>query len=103
MASNTLASIAAATALAYKEIVLDRGASAPTATRFEVTLEKYVQGEPGVESQIVIRALGQGSSQANAETVALAALNAQRIKRYGVDSSNVNKGPKGGQHTVDNT
>jgi hypothetical protein len=76
------ANIAAAVAAGYSETVNDRGASFPNASaRFEVTLEKYVTG--GGSSGSMQRAFGQGSSQAAAEAVALAALNAQRRHRYG--------------------
>jgi hypothetical protein len=76
------ANIAVAVAAGYSETVNDRGASFPNASAlFEVTLERYVTGGGGTGS--MFRALGQGSSQAVAEAVALAALNAQRRHRYG--------------------
>lgn len=104
MALAALANIAAATAAGYKEVVTDRGASFnPAAVRFEVLLEKQVIGEPAFESNIIIRALGQGTNQANAETVALNALNAERLHRYGADTGTASKGPKGGQHVIDAT
>jgi hypothetical protein len=80
--STDHASIAAATGAGYREIVSDRGATSDPATRYEVTLEKYLSGEPG-ESGFMFRAFGQGSTQANAEAAALAALNKQRQHRYG--------------------
>lgn len=92
------ASIAAATAAGYKEIVLDRGASANVATRYEVTLEKPIVGEPG-SSGGMLRAFGQGSTQAAAEAQALAALNEQRAHRYGRGGGN--KGAYGGSLTID--
>jgi hypothetical protein len=76
------ASVAAAITAGYKQITLDRGAGALSATRWEVTLEKQVLGESGADNSR-IRAMGQGSSQAAAEAVALAALNKQRAHRYG--------------------
>lgn len=104
MALAALANIAAATAAGYKEVVLDRGASfTPAARRFEVLLEKQLIGEPGFEANIMIRALGQGLDQPTAEGVALAALNAERLHRYGADTGTASKGPKGGQHTIDVT
>lgn len=102
MAANTLANIAAATAAGYKEVVTDRGASfANPAVRYEVLLEKPVVGEPGKATPQPIRAYGQGSSQANAETQALAALNGQRDHRYGKDSAAVSKGSAGGTLVLD--
>jgi hypothetical protein len=104
MALAALANIAAATAAGYKETVLDRGASfSPAGVRFEVTLEGQQVGEPGGQSHVQLRAFGQGSSQANAETVALAALNNQRLHRYGADSGSVSKGNHLGQHVIDVT
>jgi hypothetical protein len=90
------ASIAAATAAGYKEIVLDRGVSYG-ATRFEVTLEPIV-GEPGALGTM-FRAFGQGSTQAAAEAVALAALNEQRAHRYGCAGGN--EDIYGGNLTID--
>lgn len=100
MAANTLANIAAATAAGYTETVLDRGASAPAATRFEVVLEKHLVGEPG-RTGVRTRAYGQGANQGAAETVALAALNFQRDHRYGKDNGAVSKGGDGGTLTLD--
>ena len=75
-----LADLAAATTAGYKEIVLDRGSGANPAVRYEVTLEKQLVG--GRQSAATCRAFGQGSSQANAETQALANLNGKRALRY---------------------
>lgn len=104
MALNALANIAAAVAAGYKDTVLDRGASfSPASLRYEVTLEGQQVGEPSSQSHIQLRAFGQGASQAAAETVALNALNNQRLHRYGADSGSVSKGPHGGTHTLDVT
>jgi hypothetical protein len=78
--------IAAAQAAGYKEIVLDRGASYG-ANRFEITLEKPIAGEPGASGGMR-RAYGRGSTQAAAEKQALAALNEQRVHRYGREGGN---------------
>ena len=75
-----LADLAAATTAGYKEIVVDRGASANPAVRYFVTLEKQLVG--GRQSGVMYRAFGEGSSQANAETQALANLNGKRALRY---------------------
>lgn len=102
MASKDAANIAATATAGYKEIVTDRGASfSPASLRFEVTLEKMVVGASG-DGQAILRAFGQGSSQANAEAVALAALNNKRAHRYGFDSA-VSTSPHGGSHTTDAT
>ena len=104
MALNAFANIAAAVAAGWTETVLDRGASfSPASLRFEVTLERLVTGEPAGTSGQPLRAFGQGSSQVNAEAVALAACNAQRLVRYGADSGSVSKGSHGGQHVIDAT
>lgn len=76
-----LADIAACVSAGYKEVVLDRGAGAVAATRYEVLLEKQLVG--GRQSGIMLRGFGQGSSQANAEAAALATLNGDRRHRYG--------------------
>jgi hypothetical protein len=48
--------------------------------RYEVVLEKQLLG--GRQSGVMFRAFGQGSSQAAAETQALADLNGKRRARY---------------------
>lgn len=73
---------AAAVAAGYKSVVTDRGATVPAAERYEVVLEKYLVGGTGRRGG-PMRAYGVGSSQANAEAAAAAALNAQRDHRYG--------------------
>jgi hypothetical protein len=89
-----LANIAAATSAGYSETVLDRGSNYG-ADRFTVTLEKHLVGEPGGSSGAPWRAYGQGSTQAAAETQALAALNAQRAHLY------AGTGAHGGTLTTD--
>jgi hypothetical protein len=103
--STDHANLAAATTAGYKESVCDRGASAPAATRFEVTLEKWVVGE-AFSCGGMLRAFGQGSTQANAEAAALASLNAQRQHHYGgapgrASGSANSVGPHGGTMTED--
>ena len=75
-----MANVAAATSAGHSETVLDRGSGANPAVRYEVTLEKQLVG--GRQSAGTWRAFGQGSSQANAETQALANLNGKRALRY---------------------
>lgn len=75
-----LADLAAVVSAGYKEIVVDRGAGANPATRYMVTLEKQLVG--GRRSGVMYRAFGEGSSQAAAETQALANLNGKRALRY---------------------
>lgn len=104
MALAALANFAAATAAGYTEIALDRGASyLPATRRWLVTLEKMLTGEPASEATIIVRAVGESDTQANARTQAVAALNGQRLHRYGADTGTASKGPKGGQHTIDVT
>jgi hypothetical protein len=43
---------------------------------------------------------GSGSSQANADTAALAALNVFRANRYGIDTTAKSKAPKRGDTLV---
>ncbi len=76
------ATAAAAVTGGFKQTTLDRGATAPTATRYQVTLEKPIVGEAGASGGL-LSAYGEGSSQANAEAAATTALNSQRSHRYG--------------------
>lgn len=103
MASKDHASIAAATTAGYKEIVTDRGASfSPASRRFIVVLEKMLVGAAS-EGQFRSESSGEGSTQAAAEAVALAALNNKRANRYGFDTA-VSVSPRGGgAHTTDVT
>jgi hypothetical protein len=70
-----LASIAAATGAGYKEIVIQKSANL-----FQVILEKTLAGD-SKHNIHVSRAYGEGTTQANAETAALAALNSVRDER----------------------
>lgn len=102
MALAALADLSAATTAGYKEIVNDNGIVG--STRFTVTLEKPSVGDPDGGSGSTIRAYGQGSTQNAAETAAVAALNGQRLQRYGADSGPVSTGKKNtNAHTVDKT
>jgi hypothetical protein len=94
---SALANIAAAVSAGYSETVLDRGAShVPAATRYTVTLEKHLSGDSSAGAPW--RAYGQGATQGDAETQALAGLNKQRDHRYAGTT-----GPRGGTLTVDTT
>src|SRR5690349_12387704 len=84
-----LANIGAATAAGYREVVSTR----PDGS-FVVMLERYLGGDAG-QSGAPWRAYGQGSSQAAAETQALASLNSQRRHRY------AGTGSHGGSLTTD--
>lgn len=95
------ANIAAATTAGYKETATDRGAAfLPAAERWHVVLDKPVVGQTGASGGL-ISAVGYGTSQANAETQALAALNKQRQIRYGHGSANTGVGANGGAMTDD--
>src|SRR5690349_2838817 len=84
---SDLASIGAATSAGYREQTVDHGSGFPDSShRWEVTLEKWLVGAPG-QSGFMLRAVGSADTQANAEAVALSALNAQRRQRYGGGSS----------------
>lgn len=100
MAQN-FANLAAAITAGYKQTTLDRGAAfLPASERWKVQLSKPIVGEPG-QSGTEFRAEGYGSSQANAETAALASLHAQRQLRYGAGSANTGKSNKGDALTDD--
>lgn len=91
---------AAAVAAGFKSVATDQGALAPPAERWEVTLEKHtVGGAKRTGSQL--RAYGVGSSQANAEARATAALNAQRDFRYGAAAAGGSKNEDGDALSVD--
>jgi hypothetical protein len=81
MASNALASIAAATAAGY---VLERvtGSDGKNRTR----LKKQVSGQPGVGGSSLTWE-GEAASSGAADTAALANLNSWRSNRYGADSA----------------
>jgi hypothetical protein len=78
MASD-IASNAAAVSAGYTSTATDRGANANP--RWRVVLEKRLVAAG--HSCVMFRAMGEGSSQANAETAAPNALNGQRKHGYG--------------------
>lgn len=105
MSSTTLASIAAATAAGYVLQRIDNDgkyAQIPSTARFETRLSRYLTGQDG-EGGFTMEARATGTTQAGADTAALAALNAQRIARYGADTTALNKDIHGKNHTVDKT
>lgn len=75
---------AAAVAAGYTSTATDRGANVNP--RWQVVLEKRLTGAGS--SGVVFRAIGEGASQAAAESQALASLNAQRAHRYGRGATN---------------
>jgi hypothetical protein len=91
---------AAAVAAGYSSTTVDRASTVPAAVRYETTLEKRIIGGTGRRSG-VIRALGQGSSQANAEAAANTALTAQRDYRYGAAAAGGSLSQDGAALTVD--
>ena len=108
MASNDLASIAAATAAGYSLTRTDLNGKEPAASQFRTQLEKHlggIAGEPGS----TMRAYGYGASAGAADTAALNALNSERSFRYGFDSAVSNAGTSAGststgkKHTKDTT
>ena len=97
---TALANHAAAVTAGFKSVVTDRGSTVPAAERFEVTLEKHLVGGVGRRGG-PLRAYGVGSSQANAEIAAAAALNAQRDHRYGKGAAGGSTSQDGSALTVD--
>lgn len=98
---TAFANHAAAVTAGYKSILLDNGALAPDPTaRYEVTLEKHLVGGIG-RSGGLQRAHGVGSSQAAAETRALAALEGMRNYRYGNAAAGGSLSQDGAALTVD--
>jgi hypothetical protein len=94
--ATDFANLAAAITAGYKQTTTDRGAAfSPASERWKVTLSKPIVGEPGYSGG-EFRSEGYGSSQANAETVALNALHTQRKLRYSYGSANSGKGAGGG-------
>lgn len=95
------ASHAAAVAAGFKSTATDRGAAfAPSSQRWHVRLSKPTVGQTGASGK-EIRADGFGSSQANAESAAVTALNGQRALRYGRGGANTGSGTAGGTLTDD--
>ena len=94
-----LANLAAATAAGYKLIEHDSGVVGD-GKRFKSTLEKYVTGG-ATQAGTLIRADGfDVTSQANARTNAVAALNQQRKHRWGAGATG-NKDLAGNTLTID--
>lgn len=95
MASNALASAAAAVSAGYIKTNTDRGVAPtgagnagvyPASERFQTIFSKILagaSGEPGIECRVI----GYGVDQNTAELQALAALNSWRANRYGADSA----------------
>lgn len=88
-----LANHAAAVAEGYVRVQVDYGLG--VAVRYCSRYERPCDGDgsSGYLRQIEGR---DATSQANADTVALNALNAYRRYAFGSDATNVNKGPKSG-------
>jgi hypothetical protein len=76
-----LADNAAATAAGYARIQLDRGSG--KSPRWQTTYEKHLVGEPGTSGAPWRADATSDVSQADADSKALTALNAQRRHRYG--------------------
>jgi hypothetical protein len=89
-----LADNAAALAEGYVRIQLDRGVG--TSPRYFSRYEKPIDTDSMSGCLRVIQGRGDDASQANADTNALASLNAVRRYVYGTDATNVNKGAKTG-------
>jgi hypothetical protein len=88
------ASTAAAQAEGYALIQTDRGAA--IIPRYESKFERWCDGDG--QSGYLRRVAGtDNTSQANADTIALASLNAYRRYAFGTDGTNVNKSPRTGQ------
>ncbi len=95
------ASHAAAVTAGYTSTLTDRGVLYKfPAERYEVVLQRRVVGGAGRRGG-PLRAYGVGSSQANAETRAIAALNNQRDHRYGFAAAGGSKSHDGAALTVD--
>jgi hypothetical protein len=77
----------------------DKGASVHP--RYETRYEKAISPD-GSSACLRLITGHDDTSQANADTVALASLNAYRRYAFGTDATNTNKGPKTGQ-TLDPT
>ena len=92
-----LANSAAAIAEGYALIQEDRGATA--IPRYRTTYERWCDGD--AQSGFLRRIVGvDNSSQATADTNALASLNAYRRYVFGTDGTNINKGPRSGTTLV---
>jgi hypothetical protein len=88
-----LADNAAALTAGYVRVQVDRGVSANP--RYVSRYEKPVQCDGSSSGLLQVQG-DDNTSQANADTEALAALNARRRYVSGTDATNVNKGAKSG-------
>lgn len=95
-----LATVAAATGAKYIRTQTDRGTGFKGGGRYVTIFEKLVtDSEPG--SQHRFEARGESdTSQAAADTNALASLNGQRVSKYGAGATAGKKG-NGTQLTID--
>ena len=92
-----LANNAAALAEGYIRTQIDRGVG--NYLRYESRYEKPIDCDGSSGALRIVSGM-DGSSQANADTNALNALNAVRRYIYGSDGTNVNKGSKTGSTLV---
>ena len=90
-----LANNAAAVTEGYALVQIDRGASAPTGTRYTSRYEKTVQGDGTSGGRLRVVEGKSEDVQATADANALAALNGCRRYIFGTDATNVNKGQNG--------
>jgi hypothetical protein len=88
----------AVTNAGYARIQLDRGAG--KSPRYISRYEKPMVGEPGASGYLAKAEGHSDVSQAAADTVALNALNGQRLTRYGAGAT-AGVGGKGGALTFD--
>ena len=80
-----LASVALATAAGYARTRTDLGAT--VTTRYGTRLTRPMQGGAGQQGRLFEAEFWSPTSAAVADTGALAALNAQRLTRYGASST----------------
>ena len=111
MASNALASAAAAVSAGYIKTNTDRGVAPigagnagvyPPSERFQTIFSLPLAG-PTSEYGVEARAIGFGVDQNTAEINALANLNAWRLNRYGGDSTSANAATTTGHPQKDAT
>lgn len=91
---------AAAVTAGFKSVTIDRGSAVDASVRYETMLEKQLVG-PANRRGAMLRAYGQGSSQANAEAAANNALTGQRNHRYGAAAAGGSKSQDLQDLTVD--
>lgn len=95
---SDLAAHANATSAGYARIQIDYGSG--KSPRYVSRYEKPIVGEPGSSGGLLKASGNSDISQVDADTKALAALNNQRLHRWGAGAS-VNSGSKGGSLTID--